>query len=263
MLKLGVQEIREMLKAADAEEFAVLKRNLEGDERKGVLSALTAAEKRLEEENAEAVRVQALFDFDADMMRECGVSAVLGLDEVGRGCLAGPVAVGGVVLPVDVYIERLNDSKQIKPEIRAEIHDEIADKAIACVVEYSSAAEIDSLGIVGALKKAFSGAIKRIESEAVKFGAVLLDGNPLGIDPREVNIIKGDAKSACIAAASVFAKVERDRLMIELDREYPGYELSSNKGYGTKRHIELIHEHGLCDIHRRSFCGEFMQESLF
>ena len=113
------------------------------------------------------------------------------------------------------------------------------------------------------LKKAFKQAIAEIESQGVHADVVLLDGNPLHIDPREINVVKGDAKCASISAASVIAKVERDQLMREYDKRYPGYDFASSKGYGSARHRQAIAEMGVTPIHRVSFCGNFLQESLF
>lgn len=263
MLNITVQEIREKLLAADEDEFAVLKRNLAGDDRKGVIAAIRAAEKRLAVIREERKRVQNMFDYDERIRLDVNARYIVGLDEVGRGCLAGPVAVGAVVLPNECFIAGLNDSKQIKPDVRANLHDEIEKVALACCVEYSSAQEIDSIGIVGALKKAFQAAVRHIEAQGIQIDVVLLDGNPLHIDKREISVVKGDATSACIAAASIYAKVERDRLMHELDAQCPGYDFSTNKGYGTEKHRELIHTNGLSAFHRVSFCGEFTQTSLF
>ena len=147
--------------------------------------------------------------------------------------------------------------------MRERLSDEIKSSAVAWHVEYVSPREIDNVGIGCALRRAFRRAIDEIESSEVEVKAVLLDGNPLHIDDREVNIVKGDSKCAPIAAASIVAKVERDHLMERYAADYPQYGFESNKGYGTDFHREAIRKHGLTDIHRKSFCSEFLQDSLF
>lgn len=263
MLSLTVQEIYKRLQVADEVEFESLRCSLKGDDRKGVINALAQAERRLEGKRIESLRLESLYEFDLRLLEERNGTFVLGLDEVGRGCLAGPLAVGAVVLAKKPYIEGLNDSKQIKPHIRRRIYNEIKASALAYCVEYVSANEIDSIGIIGALKLAFKNAIGKIEGTGIHIDLVMLDGNPLHLDNREFNVVKGDSKSACIAAASILAKVERDALMTQFAAQYPQYDFSSNKGYGTKSHMELIKRHGLCDIHRSSFCGALSQPSLF
>ena len=166
-------------------------------------------------------------------------------------------------MPAEPIIEDLNDSKQIKPEKRSEIAGVIESAAIAWAVEYVEPAYIDQNGMTRALRRAFSGALKKIEAKGIDPDVVLVDGNPLHIHGREVNVVKGDAKCASIAAASIVAKVTRDALMCELSADYPGYDLQGNKGYGSPQHIEAIKELGTSPVHRKSFCRSFMQESLF
>lgn len=257
-----VSEIREMLRAANAEEFAALERSLVADTRKGVVSALAAARKRLAVEAAEKERLAGLYAFDRSFCAGEG-DVIVGLDEVGRGAVAGPLAVGAVVLRCDRRIADLNDSKQLSPEKREEVAAAVKESALAWAVCYVEPGDIDRDGMSASLRKAFSGALAQVEAAGIVPDVVLVDGNPLGIDPRERNVVKGDSHSAAIAAASVVAKVERDALMRELSSTYPLYGFSTNKGYAAAEHVEAIREHGLSPVHRATFCRSFMQETLF
>ena len=258
---MTVEEIRDLLRAADADEFAALERSLAADQRKGVRKAVEIARKRIEAEREEAHRIEMLYAFDRSFEPNGGI--VVGLDEVGRGPVAGPLAVGAVVLGDGDPISGLNDSKQVKPEMRCVVAAEVKERALAWTVEYISPEDIDAMGISISLKRAFTSALANIEAQGVVPDAVLIDGNPLHIDNREYNVVKGDAKSASIAAASIVAKVERDAYMSSIAGEYPEYHFDENKGYGSEQHIEAIRKYGLTPIHRKSFCRSFMQETLF
>ncbi|MCD8316396.1 MAG: ribonuclease HII [Eggerthellaceae bacterium] len=265
MIDLTVEEIRERLKGADEKAFEVLSRSLEGDTRKGVRDALKAAKKRISQQAAERGRLDNLYSYEAQISH--GASVIVGLDEVGRGPLAGPLAVGAVVLDHSKRIEGLNDSKQLTAAKRQDIAKEIEKSAQAFCVVMSEPEEIDEIGIMGALRKCFSGALQQVEGQIGSVDAVLIDGNPLHIDPREINIVKGDSLCASISAASIIAKVKRDAIMIQYDSVYPGYGFASHKGYGTAEHRDAIQKLGLSPLHRRSFCSEFLgrelQDSLF
>lgn len=258
-----VQEIKALLADVDAKEFEVLERSLVADTRKGVRAAVDVARRRIESQQKEAARLAGLYSFQAEIAAAHGGKVVLGLDEVGRGSIAGPLAVGGVVLPSEPFIEGLNDSKQIAPAKREEIAAEVKRVAIAYTVQYVEPEFIDAHGMTAALTKAFRAAIAAIEAQGVAPDIVLLDGNPLHLNKREVNVVKGDARCAAISAASVVAKVERDALMCRLAKEYPAYDLDECKGYASKKHIDAIKREGLSPIHRASFCTAFTQESLF
>lgn len=262
-MDLTVSEIRKKLQSASPEEFEAIERSLVADTRKGVRSAIEAARKRIAAEQAERKRLEAMYAFESNLAREKGCSLVLGLDEVGRGPVAGPLAIGAVVLSSEVPIEGLNDSKQVKPEQREIIAEKIKESALAWNVQYIQPREIDAAGMTASLVVAFRRAIQAIEDAGIKPDLILLDGNPLRLDPREVNVIKGDAKCASIAAASIIAKVERDALMDAYDIQYPEYGFKSNKGYASADHIDAIKAYGLSPVHRVSFCGSFLQESLF
>lgn len=255
-----VAEVKEKLQHADAAEFAVLERSLVADTRKGVQAALATARRRLAAEEAEAQRLAGMYAFQSQV---ADGRVVVGLDEVGRGPLAGPLAVGAVVLPDEPRIEGLNDSKQVKPDDRERIAAQIKQVALAWTVQYIEPQDIDANGMTASLVTAFRRAVAAVEASGIVPEVVLLDGNPLHMDSREVNVVKGDGKCASIAAASIVAKVERDALMCEYAARYPGYDFASNKGYASAAHIQAIKERGLCPIHRASFCHAFTQESLF
>lgn len=259
---MTIPQIKAMLDKADEQEYQALERALSADTRKGVKSALAKARKRLDGERKERERLESLYEYEQSFS-EGADSLIVGLDEVGRGSVAGPLAVGAVVLPRLEPIEGLNDSKQINPDRRLEIAQTIKERALAWTVAYISPNDIDKDGMTMSLRRAFGKALNGIDSMLPNVSIVLVDGNPLHIDPREINVVKGDARCASIAAASIVAKTERDRLMVELSERYPAYEWDVNKGYASPQHIEAIRKYGLTPIHRSSFCRSFMQETLF
>ena len=261
-MNMTIPQIKTMLDKADEQEYKALERALSADTRKGVKSALAKAKKRLDGERKERERLESLYAFEQSFA-DGPDDLIVGLDEVGRGSVAGPLAVGAVVLPRLDHIEGLNDSKQINPDRRIEIAQAVKQRALAWTVAYISPNDIDRDGMTMSLRRAFSQALADIDSALPNVSVVLIDGNPIHIDPREKNVVKGDARCASIAAASIVAKTERDLLMIELSERYPAYELDVNKGYASPQHIEAIRSHGLSPIHRSSFCRSFMQETLF
>ena len=181
---------------------------------------------------------------------------ICGIDEVGRGPLAGPVVAGAVILPKDCDILYINDSKKLSEKKREELYDIIMEKAVAVGIGYASHIRIDEINILQATYEAMREAISKL---SVKPDILLNDAVTIpGVDIKQVPIIKGDAKSISIGAASIIAKVTRDRLMVEYDIKYPGYGFASNKGYGSAAHIAAIKEIGPCDIHRRSFIKNFV-----
>lgn len=176
---------------------------------------------------------------------------ICGIDEVGRGPLCGPVVASAVILPKDCQILYLNDSKKLSEKKREELYDVIMEQAIAVGIGMASPQEIDEINILQATYEAMRQAIACLK---VKPAVLLNDAVTIpGVDIPQIPIIKGDAKSVSIAAASIIAKVTRDRMMVEYDRIYPGYDLASNKGYGTKVHMEALRTVGPCEIHRRTF----------
>lgn len=256
-----VADIRQRLSQATAEEFAVLERSLCADTRKGVQSALVQTRRRLKAEQEEQQRLEGLYTYEQELSNG---KVIVGLDEVGRGPLAGPLTVGAVVLSPDApRIAGLNDSKQVPESHRSALSDAIKQQARAWTVVDIAPEEIDAKGISACLREAFQKAIASIEAQGIVPEVVLLDGNPMHLDAREVNVIHGDARCASIAAASLIAKVSRDAQMVAYDAQYPGYDFASSKGYGSARHREAIQEKGLTPIHRVSFCQNFLQESLF
>lgn len=258
-----VADIKQRLHEADEREFAVLERSLVADTRKGVREAVERARQRLAADAAERRRLAALYAYERALAEGRGDGVIVGLDEVGRGPLAGPLAVGAVVLPLEPLIEGLNDSKQVKPEARERIAVQVKAVSVAWTVEYVDAADIDACGMTASLALAFRRAIRRVEESGVRPDVVLLDGNPMRLDEREVNVVKGDCKCASIAAASIVAKVERDALMCRYAEEYPEYGFDACKGYASASHIEAIKRYGLTPIHRASFCTAFTQPTLF
>ena len=176
---------------------------------------------------------------------------VCGIDEVGRGPLCGPVVASAVILPKDCQILYLNDSKKLSEKKREELYDIIMEQAVAVGIGMASPERIDEINILQATYEAMRQAISGLK---VKPAVLLNDAVTIpGVDIPQIPIIKGDAKSVSIAAASIIAKVTRDRMMVEYDRMYPGYDLASNKGYGTKVHMEALRTVGPCEIHRKTF----------
>ena len=179
-----------------------------------------------------------------------GIKYIGGVDEVGRGPLVGPVVTACVILPVNFYDERINDSKKLSEKKREELYNVIKENAISIGIGESSEKVIDKINILEATKKAMKEAIKNC---SVKPEHLLIDAVKLDIDIPSTSIIKGDAKSQSIAAASIIAKVTRDRMMYELDKKHPEYDFAKNKGYGTKKHIEALYKYGPLKEHRKTF----------
>lgn len=192
-------------------------------------------------------------DFSCEnQARNNGYNLVCGVDEAGRGPLAGPVCAAAVILPENCVIEGLNDSKKISEKKRETLFDIIKEKSIAYSIAYGTLEEIEEYNILEATYIAMNRAINGLE---VRPDFALIDGNrvPKGITVPCETVVKGDSKSCSIAAASILAKVTRDRLMLEYDKEYPEYLFAQHKGYGTKAHYEAIRQYGVCKIHRLSF----------
>lgn len=210
-------------------------------------------EKRLEKLNAEKERMYGMFSYEREYE---SFSHICGIDEVGRGPFAGPVVAAAVILPKDCDILYLNDSKKVSPKKREALYDEIYEKAVAVGIGMASEKVIDEVNILNATYEAMRMAVLKL---SVTPDLLLNDAVTIpGIDIKQVPIIKGDAKSASIAAASIVAKVTRDRMMEQYDQIYPQYQFAKNKGYGTKAHIEAIKESGICDLHRRTFVRKYI-----
>lgn len=193
-----------------------------------------------------------------DMLYEKGYNLVCGVDEAGRGPLCGPVVAAAVILPKDECIEGVNDSKKLSEKKREKLYNDIISKSLAYGIGISDVDVIEEVNILNATKIAMK---KAIENLNIKPDYVLIDGNQMiDIDIKGETVISGDAKSESIAAASILAKVTRDRMLIEYDKKYPEYGFAKHKGYGTKAHIEAIKEYGLTPIHRPSFCKKFVNK---
>lgn len=190
-----------------------------------------------------------LYQYERDLIKQ-GIKLIAGVDEVGRGPLVGPVVTAAVILPINYKLVGLTDSKKLTPKKRDKFYDIIMHDAIDVSIGMKDAKIIDEVNIYEATKLAMKDAINGLK---IKPEHVLIDAMPLDIDISHTSIIKGDAKSLSIAAASVIAKVTRDRMMDELDREYPMYNYKNNKGYPTKEHIEAINEYGIIDGYRKTF----------
>ncbi len=188
-------------------------------------------------------------EFENELYKK-GIKYIAGIDEVGRGPLVGSVVTAAVILPEDFYDERINDSKKLTPKKREMLYDVILENAISVGIGESSEKVIDKINILEATKKAMKEAINNL---SVKPEHLLIDAVKLDTDIPSTSIIKGDAKSQSIAAASIIAKVTRDRMMIELDKKHPEYDFKHNMGYGTKKHIEALYKYGPISEHRKTF----------
>ena len=248
---LPCSRIKEDLEACSYEDLPGFIAAHADDARKQVQSLVSRARRRHDKEQAERERVLGMY---ATMQKLGGDGIVVGVDEVGRGPLAGPLTVAAVALNADDPIWGINDSKQLSAQMREELAAQIKERACAWGIAHIPPEEIDELGMAASLRKAM---LQAIENTGLNPDSVLIDGVPLHIHPKETCIVKGDAKVACIAAASIVAKVTRDALMCEADAVYPGYGFAQNKGYGSAEHIAAIERLGLSPIHRRSFCHNF------
>ncbi|MCI5504142.1 MAG: ribonuclease HII [Anaerobutyricum sp.] len=243
-----ISEIKEEFKKLLPEELEEHIGFYREDERKGVQSFLKTQEKKLEQYREELARLETISRYEKEYD---GYGYVCGIDEVGRGPLAGPVVAGAVILPKDCRILYINDSKKLSAKKREELFDEIQKQAVAIGIGLVPHDRIDEINILQATYEAMRMAIANLK---VKPGVLLNDAVTIpGVDIPQVPIIKGDAKSISIGAASIMAKVYRDRMMIEYDKMYPGYGFASNKGYGSKEHMEALQKIGPSPIHRQSF----------
>ena len=179
-----------------------------------------------------------------------GIKLIAGIDEVGRGPLVGPVVTAAVILPVDFYDERINDSKKLTEKKREKLYDVIMENAVSVGIGMSNEKVIDEINILNATKMAM---LEAIDNLSVTPEYLLIDAVKLDTSIPQMSIIKGDAKSLSIAAASIIAKVTRDKMMIELDKKHPEYDFKHNKGYGTKKHIEALYKYGPIKEHRKTF----------
>ena len=225
------------------------------DERKGVIKLTETAKKRKQAYFDEQERLKNIYKYEQKLYDE-GCVYVAGVDEVGRGPLAGPIAAAVVILKKDDLIEGINDSKKLSAQKREELYKVITERAVSYAVGIVSPAEIDEINILQATYKAMREALSKL---SVKPDHLLADAVTIPlIDVPQTAIIKGDAKSISIGAASIVAKVTRDKMMEEYDKIYPGYGFAQNKGYGSAEHIKAIKEKGICSIHRKTFVKNFI-----
>lgn len=247
-----ISHIKEKLQAASVTELPAFIEMYQEDKRGGVQSLVERAGKRIAAYEKELARTKAMSVYE-EKYRACGY--ICGIDEVGRGPLAGPVVAGAVILPEDCDILYLNDSKQLSAKKREELYDIIIEKAVSVGLGFVSPQRIDEINILQATYEAMRQAVGKL---SVKPDILLNDAVTIPrVEIRQVPIIKGDAKSISIAAASIVAKVTRDRMMVEYDSVLPGYGFASNKGYGSAEHIAALRALGPSPIHRRSFIKNY------
>ncbi|MBS4967777.1 MAG: ribonuclease HII [Lachnospiraceae bacterium] len=248
----SISQIREEFEAASAEKLPSLYQEYQEDTRTGVRNLILKYRKKEEALEKEKERTEQMKGYEKQYESR---GYVCGIDEVGRGPLAGPVVAGAVILPKDCQILYLNDSKKLTAKKREELYDVIMKEAVAVGIGYASPARIDEINILQATYEAMREAISKlpIQPDVLLNDAVKIPG----VNIYQVPIIKGDAKSVSIAAASIVAKVMRDRLMEEYDAHIPEYGFASNKGYGSAQHIEALKKYGPSPIHRRSFLTHF------
>ena len=258
MNKKNISQIKEEFEQADAARLERLYETYGSDERSGVQKLISAYRKKEEALKKERMRLEAMRRFEHKYSDKHGgtYSLICGIDEAGRGPLAGPVVAGAVILPDDCEILYLNDSKKLSPAKRELLYDEIMEKAEAVGVGMASPARIDEINILQATYEAMREAIGNLGAapQLLLNDAVTIPD----VSIPQVPIIKGDAKSVSIAAASIIAKVTRDRLMVQYDEILPGYGFAQHKGYGSKEHIEAIQRLGPTPIHRQTFIKNFL-----
>lgn len=249
----SISGIREEFENAGFEELADLYERYQNDARAGVQNLIQKYRKKEEAYAREKERIEQMKVFEREYESR---GFICGIDEAGRGPLAGPVVAGAVILPKDSKILYLNDSKKLTARKREELYDVIMEQAVAVGVGYASPARIDEINILQATYEAMREAIAKL---SVQPDVLLNDAVRIpGLSFYQVPIIKGDAKSVSIAAASIIAKVTRDRLMAEYDSVMPEYGFASNKGYGSEQHVQALKKYGATPIHRKSFLTHFL-----
>ena len=243
-----IKEIKEQLASIQRLDDPLLT-ELEQDSRSGVIQAIAKRKREIQKRLDEDERLEAMLAYE----KECyarGMELIAGVDEVGRGPLAGPVVAAAVILPKACKIPGLNDSKKIPKSKHKEIYEVVLQNAIAIGIGVKDNQVIDQVNIYEATKLAMMEAIGQLEPQPQH---LLIDAMKLDLPISQTSIIKGDANSLSIAAASIVAKVTRDQMMEEFDKEYPGYDFAQNAGYGTAKHLAGLDKLGVTPIHRRSF----------
>ncbi len=250
-----IGQIREEMQAATLEGLPAFIKVYEVDERAGVRALVERARKKMDAYEEELKRLEEMRLYEKQY-QHC--TYICGIDEAGRGPLAGPVVAGAVVLPENCQILYLNDSKQLSAKKREELYDIIREKAVCTGTGVVGPERIDEINILQATYEAMRQALRGL---SVSPDVLLNDAVTIpGVNICQVPIIKGDAKSVSIAAASIVAKVTRDRMMVEYDRLYPGYGFAANKGYGSGMHLEALKRLGPSPIHRRSFIKQITEQ---
>lgn len=249
-----ISEIKAIFQAADMSELPEFIKKYEKDTRSGVQTLIKSARKKIDALEKEKERTQKMMQYEK---KYAEYTYICGIDEVGRGPLAGPVVAGAVILPKDCDILYLNDSKQLSEKKREELYDVIMEKAVAVGLGCVAPERIDEINILQATYEAMRQAIGELSvtPDLLLNDAVTIPQTAI----RQVPIIKGDAKSISIAAASIVAKVTRDRLMVKYDEVFPAYGFAANKGYGAKVHLEALKKYGPTPIHRRSFIKNILE----
>ncbi|HFI0038751.1 TPA: ribonuclease HII [Streptococcus suis] len=243
-----IKEVTALLAQVDSLDSPVWS-ELAQDERAGVQAAIKKRQKELEKEAVEDARLEAMLCYEKALY-ENGVEFIAGIDEVGRGPLAGPVVAAAVILPKGCKIRYLNDSKKIPKSKHESIYQEVMERALAVGVGVKDAAVIDQVNIYESTKLAMLEALGQLSQEPEH---LLIDAMKLDTKIPQTSIIKGDANSLSIAAASIVAKVTRDKMMADYDKEFSGYGFAKNAGYGTSEHLEGLNQLGITPIHRKSF----------
>ena len=243
-----IKEIKEKLTTIIDLDSSVFK-ELEKDPRAGVQKEIQKRKKAIQAEIDENLRLEGMLRYEKDLYSK-GTFLIAGVDEVGRGPLAGPVVAAAVILPKNCKIKGLNDSKKIPKKKHEEIFQAVKDNALAIGIGIMDNHVIDKVNIYEATKLAMKEAISQLEPQPEH---LLIDAMKLDLPISQTSIIKGDANSLSIAAASIVAKVTRDKIMADYDQEFPGYDFSQNAGYGTAKRLEGIDKHGITPIHRTSF----------
>lgn len=248
-----IGEIKARLQASAIAELPAFIKEHEGDTRKSVQNLVRKARGEMEAYEKECVRMEAMFSYER---KYAEYTYICGIDEVGRGPLAGPVVAGAVILPKNCGLLYLNDSKQLSAKKREELYPQIMEQAVAVGIGLVAPERIDEINILQATYEAMREAVGKL---SVKPDLLLNDAVTIPeVTIRQVPIIKGDAKSASIAAASIVAKVTRDRMMVQYHEQYPQYGFASNMGYGAAAHIEALQKYGATPIHRRTFIKNFV-----
>lgn len=249
-----IKAIKEEFEQADMALWPEMMKAYSEDTRSGLVSLMNKLKKQILKAEEEDARLESMLSFEKQYGED--YHAICGIDEAGRGPLAGPVVAAAVILPVGLKIPKLNDSKQLSEKTREALYDIIMDKALSVGIGIIDHELIDEINILQADYEAMRQAVSQLDPvpDLLLNDAVTIPGLP----QKQLNIIKGDAKSLSIAAASVIAKVTRDRLMKQYDELYPEYGFAKNKGYGSQAHIEAIKAIGPSPIHRKTFIKNFI-----